>query len=93
MQVALGIFIHYIRIPVPIFGYRPPQNFFHAVQGLVILALANYQVRLCRRYQNLFSSVLGNQVYNGIYHKASFFSAPGVVQSAKHAWLALIIVR
>lgn len=43
-QLGLGLFIHYIRIPFPAFGHRPPQNFFHAVQGLVILGLANYQI-------------------------------------------------
>jgi len=43
-QLVLGLFIHYIRIPFPAFGHRPPQNFFHAVQGLVILGLANYQI-------------------------------------------------
>lgn len=63
-QVVLGLFIHYIHIPVRFFGHRPPQNFFHAVQGLVILGLANYQVRLCRRcllHKLLFfSSVLGS---------------------------------
>ena len=50
-QLVLGLFIHYIRIPFPAFGHRPPQNFLHAVQGLVILGLANYQVRLCRRFR------------------------------------------
>jgi len=43
-QLVLGLFIHYIRIPFPAFGHRPPQNFLHAVQGLVILGLANYQI-------------------------------------------------
>jgi hypothetical protein len=40
-----------------------------------------------------FSSVLGNQVYDGIYHKVSSFLAADVLQSMKHAWLALLIVR
>jgi hypothetical protein len=40
----------------------------------------------------LFSSVLGNQVYDGVYHKTSFLPA-GVIESAKHAWVALFIVR
>ncbi|KAH9061749.1 hypothetical protein EDB83DRAFT_875711 [Lactarius deliciosus] len=43
-QLVLGLVIHYIRIPFPSLGHRPPQNFLHAVQGLVILGLANYQV-------------------------------------------------
>ncbi|KAH9029949.1 hypothetical protein EDB85DRAFT_1866835 [Lactarius pseudohatsudake] len=73
-QLVLGLVIHYIHIPFPSLGHRPPQNFFHAVQGLVILGLANYQV------------------YDGIYHKTGFLAADAR-QSAKHAWLALLIVR
>jgi len=73
-QLVLGMFIHHIRIPFPFFGYRPPQNFIHALLGLTILALANYQV------------------HDGIYHKARFYLAPDVLQSAKHAWLALLII-
>ena len=91
----LGLFIHYIRIPFPAFGHRPPQNFLHAVQGLVILGLANYQVRLCRLHSNFFLSFLSssvNQIYDGIYHKTGFL-APHVVRTAKQAWLALNIVR
>lgn len=43
-QLFLGLVIHYVKIPVPFLGHRPPQNFFHALLGLAILALANYQV-------------------------------------------------
>ena len=38
--------MHYIRIPFPAFGHKPLQNYLHAVQGLAILGLANYQVGL-----------------------------------------------
>ncbi|KAH9036676.1 hypothetical protein EDB84DRAFT_1269003 [Lactarius hengduanensis] len=72
-QLVLGLVIHYIHIPFPSLGHRPPQNFFHAVQGLVVLGLANYQV------------------YDGIYHKTGFLAADAR-QSAKHAWLALLII-
>ena len=96
VQMGLGIFIHYIRIPFPFIGHRPPLNYFHGLLGLVTLVLANYQVRLCQRcllHRAFFcSSVLGNQIYDGLYHKSSFLAAD-VRQSAKHAWLALLIVR
>ena len=49
VQMGLGIFIHYIRIPFPFIGHRPPLNYFHGLLGLVTLVLANYQVRLCQR--------------------------------------------
>ena len=38
--------MHYIRIPFLAFDHKPLQNFLHAVQGLAILGLANYQVGL-----------------------------------------------
>lgn len=94
-QVVLGLFIHYIHIPVRIFGHRPPQNFFHAVQGLVILGLANYQVCLCRRcllHELIFFLTRVGQLYDGIYHKTSFLAAD-VRQTAKRTWIALVIVR
>jgi len=43
-QCLLGLFIHYIRMPFPIFGRRPPQNYLHAIMGLAIIGLAEYQV-------------------------------------------------
>jgi hypothetical protein len=44
-QVVLGIFIHYVRLSFPFGpGRRPPQNYIHALLGLAILALAEYQV-------------------------------------------------
>ena len=46
-QVTLGAFIHFVRIRIPFPGYRPPQNYFHPLLGLAILAMANYQVRRC----------------------------------------------
>ncbi|KAH9062332.1 hypothetical protein EDB87DRAFT_1673828 [Lactarius vividus] len=75
-QVVLGAFIHSIRIPLPFLGHRPPQNYIHALLGLAILAMANYQV------------------HYGIYVEWPLMTGDvhPVKQSAKHAWLALVIV-
>jgi len=45
-QCSLGAFIHYVKPKnfVTIVG-RQPQNYFHAVFGLAIIALAMYQIR------------------------------------------------
>lgn len=45
-QIGVGAFIHFVRIPILFVGHRPPQNYFHALFGLAILAMAAYQVRL-----------------------------------------------
>ncbi|KAH9161067.1 hypothetical protein EDB89DRAFT_2032453 [Lactarius sanguifluus] len=96
-QVVLGTFIHYVRIPFPFLGHRPPQNYIHALLGIVILAMANYQVRPCPRYlyqQGFFSFESGKQVHYGIYVEWPLMTGDvhPVKQSAKHAWLALVIV-
>ena len=45
IQLLLGAVIHFLKMPPSILGgHRPPQNYFHAVLGLVIIALAFYQV-------------------------------------------------
>jgi len=41
-QCSLGAFIHFVKPKV--FNGRPPQNYVHAVLGLMIIALAFYQV-------------------------------------------------
>lgn len=43
VQCTIGAFIHYVKLPFRVFG-RPPQNYFHALFGLGIIALALYQV-------------------------------------------------
>jgi len=75
-QVVLGAFIHFIRIPFPFLGHRPPQNYIHALLGLAILAMAAYQVN-CGIY-------IEWPLLTGNIHP--------VKQAAKHAWLALVIV-
>lgn len=39
----MGAFIHYVKPKNA--ARRPPQNYFHAVFGLTIIALAMYQIR------------------------------------------------
>lgn len=43
VQCLLGAFIHYVKKKDRI--RRPPQNYFHAIFGILIIALALYQVR------------------------------------------------
>ncbi|KAK7044898.1 cytochrome b561 domain-containing protein [Favolaschia claudopus] len=75
IQLLVGIFIHFVKMGKLFGGHRPPQNYFHVVLGLAILALAAYQV-----HYGLYTEWL----LTGGLHQV-----PG---SAKHAWLALIIV-
>ena len=45
--MSLGAFIHYVRVfrvSFPFGSRRPPQNYIHALLGLTILTLAEYQV-------------------------------------------------
>jgi hypothetical protein len=44
VQVILGAFIHFIRIPFPLLVHRPLLNYAHALLGLTILSLSGYQV-------------------------------------------------
>ncbi|KAE9405557.1 hypothetical protein BT96DRAFT_916027 [Gymnopus androsaceus JB14] len=43
LQVSLGAFIHWVKIPFRFPGGRPPQNYLHAILGLTIIALASWQ--------------------------------------------------
>jgi hypothetical protein len=45
-QIVIGLFIHFVRVPFLFLFHRPPQNYVHVILGLVILAMAGYQVRL-----------------------------------------------
>jgi len=74
-QIVLGLFIHFVRVKTFLFGgSRPPQNYIHALLGLTIVALAEYQI------------------YDGIYSEWPKFTGNPISASAKHAWLALMIV-
>lgn len=43
VQCTVGALIHYLAPKTP--RARPPQNYFHAVLGLTIIALSMYQIR------------------------------------------------
>jgi hypothetical protein len=85
-QLVLGLFIHYIRIPFPAFGHRPPQNFLHAVQGLVILGLANYQI-----YDGLYHK--GSFLAQGVRQSAKHaWQALGIIFWVLYA-IGLVLLR
>ncbi|KAF8265349.1 hypothetical protein EI94DRAFT_1736019 [Lactarius quietus] len=75
-QVTLGAVIHFVRIPFPFLGHRPPQNYIHALLGLAILGMAEYQLHYGMYVEWPFMT--------GNIHP--------VKEAAKHAWLALIII-
>jgi len=45
IQVFLGIFIHFVKLPFHFPGGRHPQNYLHAILGISIVALATWQTR------------------------------------------------
>jgi len=75
-QVVLGAIVHFVRIPIPFIGHRPPQNYIHALLGLTILAMAEYQVH--------YGMYVQWPNFTGNIHP--------VKEAAKHAWLALVII-
>jgi hypothetical protein len=44
IQILLGAFVHFIRIPFPLIVNRPLTNYVHALLGLTILVMSAYQV-------------------------------------------------
>jgi hypothetical protein len=94
----IGMFIHAVRIPFLVIAHRPLQNYLHAILGLVILAMASYQVRLFQPWCSAATSEgterLSNQIHDGIYTEWPLMTGniPLIKDSAKHAWLALLIV-
>ncbi|KAJ8487440.1 hypothetical protein ONZ45_g14338 [Pleurotus djamor] len=75
IQLILGIVIHFFK-PTWFGGRRPPQNYFHAIIGLAMLALAAYQVHLGLTQEWVLAS--------GGLHQ--------VPMSAVSAWIALIVI-
>jgi len=75
IQLFFGLFIHFVKIPF-FHGHRPPQNYFHAILGLAILALAAYQVHYGLTFEWAFAT--------GNLHE--------VPKSAINAWEALVII-
>jgi uncharacterized membrane protein len=61
VQIFLGAIIHYVKSKTR--TSRPPQNYMHAVLGLVIIALSFYQVRY--GFRSEWTEATGRQVGNG----------------------------
>ncbi|KAJ6491020.1 hypothetical protein C8R45DRAFT_825825 [Mycena sanguinolenta] len=76
-QLLLGTVIHFVKMQGIFRGHRSPQNYLHIALGLAIIALAGYQVHY--GFTIIWPLATGN--------------VHPVPNSAKHAWLALIIVR
>ncbi|KAF9051750.1 hypothetical protein BJ165DRAFT_911954 [Panaeolus papilionaceus] len=76
VQLLLGMFVHYAKFPKVFRGYRPPHAYLHALLGLVILILAQWQVHYGLFTEWTFAT--------GGLHM--------VTQKAKNAWLALLII-
>ncbi|KAF5371443.1 hypothetical protein D9757_009989 [Collybiopsis confluens] len=77
VQLALGLFTHFIKLRSPFGpGTRAPQNYFHVFLGLVILVLA------------------AEQVHYGLYieWETNLAGLHNIPMSAKHAWIALIVI-
>jgi len=76
LQLTIGALVHYFKFPTTFRGHRPPHSYFHVFFGLVIIILAQYQV------------------HYGLY--TEWDTATGgthqVPNSAKNAWLALVVV-
>lgn len=48
-QISLGAVIHFFKIPaLARKNIRAPQNYFHAIVGILLISVAFYQVRLLR---------------------------------------------
>ncbi|KAH8106539.1 hypothetical protein DFH11DRAFT_1638524 [Phellopilus nigrolimitatus] len=75
-QLFLGSIIHFFKTPTLLNGHRPPQNYFHAILGLTIIALAFYQSHYGIKTE---------------WYEATLDSSL-VPASALHAWIALIVV-
>ncbi|KAF8903895.1 hypothetical protein CPB84DRAFT_710263 [Gymnopilus junonius] len=76
IQVFGGAIAHFFKLPTLFRGHRPPHSYFHAILGLAIFALAQWQVHYGLFTEWTFAT--------GGLHK--------VPESAKNAWLALVIV-
>ncbi|OCH92751.1 hypothetical protein OBBRIDRAFT_410087 [Obba rivulosa] len=71
IQLVIGLTVHYFKTPSLFGGRRPPQNYFHALFGLAIIALASYQVHYGMYFE--WAHALGN--------------AHPVMSGCKHFWL------
>jgi len=76
VQLSIGVFVHFFKLPELFRGYRPPHSYFHVFLGLTIIILAQYQVH--------YGLYIEWDIGTGGLHQ--------VPDSAKHAWLALVVV-
>ncbi|KAI0311023.1 hypothetical protein OF83DRAFT_1069520 [Amylostereum chailletii] len=76
VQVFLGAFIHWVKLPIRFPGGRPPQNYVHIVLGLTIIGLASWQTHYGLWTEWAFAT--GN--------------AHPVTWHCKDFWLAIVIV-
>ncbi|EMD30723.1 hypothetical protein CERSUDRAFT_120335 [Gelatoporia subvermispora B] len=83
VQLIVGLTIHYFKTPSLFGGQRPPQNYFHAIFGLVIIALASYQVHLGMFHEWAFTFGNTHPVHPGCKHfwlgcTTTFFGLYGI---------------
>jgi len=76
VQLVMGMVIHFVKTPSLFNGHRPPQNYFHSILGLTILALAGYQVHY--GFHTEWPNITGN--------------VHPVPQSAVNGWIALLVI-
>jgi len=76
LQLAIGASVHFFKFPTILRGHRAPHNYFHVFFGLAIFGLAQYNV------------------HYGLYTEWDFATGGlhQVPQSAKNAWLALVVL-
>jgi len=76
LQLAIGVLVHFFKFPKLLRGHRAPHNYLHVIFGLAIFILAQYDV-----HYGLYIE-WDNQT--GGLHQ--------VPNSAKKAWLALVVL-
>ncbi|KAF8813108.1 hypothetical protein BYT27DRAFT_7181683 [Phlegmacium glaucopus] len=76
LQIVIGAFVHFFKFPSIFRGHRAPQNYFHVLFGLSIFILAQYNVHYGLDTEWDLQT-------GGLHH---------VPQSAKNAWLALVVL-
>jgi len=75
-QLAVGASVHFFKFPTLFRGHRAPHNYLHVLIGFSIIILAQFQV-----HYGLYTE--WNLVTGGVHP---------IPPSAKHAWLALVVV-
>ncbi|KXN84643.1 hypothetical protein AN958_12243 [Leucoagaricus sp. SymC.cos] len=76
VQLTLGTAVHFFKFPTTFHGHRPPHSYLHVAVGIAIFILAAYQ-----SHYGLYTEW---PIATGGLHV--------VPLSAKHAWLALVVI-